>query len=46
VSQFILYYDAIVIFRYLFIFRLKNPAAFKEDFWSLFVFVWVLVLLS
>jgi hypothetical protein len=25
--------DSIVVARYLFIFRLQNPASFKDDFW-------------
>ena len=34
-------YDAIALTKYLFIFHLKNPAAFKEDFWAVFVNVWI-----
>ena len=36
-----LYMDARLLTRYLFIFWLKNPAAFKDDFWIRFSFVWV-----
>jgi hypothetical protein len=30
-----------MIFRYIFIFWLKNPAAFNDDFWSVFVNLWI-----
>ena len=33
--------DAIIVLRYIFIFWLKNPAAFQEEFWSLFINIWV-----
>ena len=38
---FLLYIDAIIIARYLFIFCLKNPAAFADDFWCCFVSIWI-----
>ena len=32
--------DSISVLRYLFIFCLKNPAAFNDEFWHLFIIVW------
>ena len=34
--------DAITISRFIFIFVLKNPSAFQDDFWCLFGNIWVL----
>jgi hypothetical protein len=31
---------AMTLFRYVFIFWLKNPAAFEDDFWLIFVNAW------
>ena len=33
--------DAIIIVRYIFVFKLKNPAAFHDDFWFVFATVWI-----
>ena len=33
--------DAIIIARYVFIFWLKNPAAFNDGFWFWFIFLWI-----
>jgi hypothetical protein len=33
----------IMLIRYIFIFWLKNPAGFRDDFWSLFLKVWVTI---
>ena len=41
ISQSLLYLDAMAITKYLFIFVLKNPAAFKEDFWIIFINIWI-----
>ena len=41
ISQTLLYLDAMAITRYLFIFVLKNPAAFKDDFWIRFINIWI-----
>jgi hypothetical protein len=38
---FLLYIDAIAITRYIFIFYLKNPLAFQDDFWSQFISIWI-----
>ena len=32
----------IIITRYLFIFWLKNPVAFQDDFWNLFLNIWII----
>ena len=37
----LMYIDAIIIFRFVYIFKLKNPAAFRDDFWCLFVSLWI-----
>ena len=34
--------DAIMVSRFIFIFILKNPSAFQDDFWSLFGNIWLL----
>ena len=39
--QAILFFDAIIIVRYIFIFWMKDPANFAEDFWYCFVNIWV-----
>ena len=39
--QAILFFDAIIIVRYIFIFWMKDPANFAEDFWYCFVNLWV-----
>ena len=33
----------IMVIRYIFIFWLKNPAAFEDEFWSLFLNVWTIL---
>jgi hypothetical protein len=40
-TQILLFFDAANIVRYLFIFRLKDPFNFQDDFWYLFVNLWV-----
>jgi hypothetical protein len=40
-TQMFLYFDVIALTRYLFIFWLKNPAAFQDDFWNVFVNLWI-----
>ena len=39
--MFILYIDVILIVRYIFIFWLKNPSAFCDDFWCYFIGIWI-----
>ena len=36
-----IYMDARILTRYIFIFWLKNPGAFKDDFWILFSTIWI-----
>jgi len=36
--------DAILIAKFIFIFKLKNPLGFNDEFWSTFVTVWIRVL--
>ena len=35
--------NAILIIRYIFIFYLKNPTALQDDFWKLFINIWITV---
>ena len=44
VVQAILFLDAIVIFKYISIFWLKNPLSLKDDFWCLFINIWVVLI--
>jgi len=39
--QLLLLYDSISVLRYLFIFWLKNPGGFCDDFWTMFVNLWI-----
>ena len=39
--QVILFFNAMNISRYIFIFWLKNPLNFQDDFWSTFVNLWI-----
>jgi hypothetical protein len=41
-TQQMLFINGIIISRYIFIFWLKNPAAFQDDFWNLFSSVWII----
>ena len=40
-QQLLIILNLIVIFRYIFIFWLKNPAAFQDKFWHLFLVTWM-----
>jgi hypothetical protein len=42
-TQVLLYIDAVAIVRYILIFWLKNPSAFKDEFWSMFISIWIRV---
>jgi uncharacterized Tic20 family protein len=33
--------DFVMIFRYIFIFWLKNPAMFNDEFWIVFINLWI-----
>jgi hypothetical protein len=37
----VLFCDAVTSARFLFIFHLKNPARFHDDFWHLFINTWI-----
>ena len=37
----LMYIDATIVFRFMYIFKLKNPAGFRDDFWCLFVSLWI-----
>jgi hypothetical protein len=39
--QLLIILNLIVIFRYIFIFWLKNPAAFQDEFWHFFLVIWM-----
>ena len=40
-TQGFLYFNVILIIKYMFIFWLKNPAAFPDQFWLIFINVWI-----
>ena len=40
-TQVVLFFDAIVIVRFIFIFCLKNPGRVNDDFWSVFANCWI-----
>ncbi len=44
VFQLVLFLDAIGIVRYIFIFWMKNPLSFHDDFWTYFINCWVVIL--
>ena len=39
--QTVLFCDAVSVTRYIFIFYLKNPADFKDEFWHTFINIWI-----
>ena len=41
VCSYLLCSDAIIVSNYAYIFWLKNPAAFNDDFWCLFISLWI-----
>ncbi len=41
ICSILMYIDAIIVFRYIYIFKLRNPVAFNNEFWCLFVSVWI-----
>ena len=41
-TQAMIFLDGIMISRFMFIFVLRNPSAFQDDFWSLFGNIWIL----
>ena len=42
VTEFIMFIDTLALIRYIFVFHLKNPAAFQDDFWHLFINLWMI----
>ena len=40
-SQFLLILTATIVMRYICIFLMKNPTGFQDDFWSLFLNIWI-----
>ena len=38
--QGLMYIDATMIIRYIFIFLMKNPTALQDDFWNIFINMW------
>ena len=39
----LIYIDTVLIVKYIFIFWMKNPENFQDDFWSFFVNIWVVM---
>ena len=35
-------FNAIMILNYIFIFGMKNPGSLKDDFWMLFILLWMI----
>ena len=42
-QQMFLFFDMIILSRYAYIFLLKNPAGFNDDFWATFMDIWVVL---
>jgi hypothetical protein len=42
--QILLFFDLVAISRYFYIFVLKNPAGFNDDFWAFFLNIWATML--
>jgi hypothetical protein len=40
-TEVMLYFDSISLSRYIFIFWLKNPAGFNDEFWCTFIYLWI-----
>jgi hypothetical protein len=40
-TQIVLFYDAILVTRYVFIFRIKNPGGVDDDFWCRLLSLWI-----
>ena len=41
-TEFIMFIDALALTRYIYIFHLKNPLAFQDEFWHLFINIWMI----
>jgi hypothetical protein len=46
IGTFFLLLSCVSIVRYLFIFKLKNPTVTQDNFWSVFLVVWLILLLA
>ena len=44
ICSILMIFNAIIIFRFIYIFKLKNPAAFRDNFWCLFVSLWIYII--
>ena len=42
-SQILMFFNAIIMVRYIFIFWLRNPLNFNDDFWCFFINLWVIL---
>lgn len=40
-TQILLFFDSTMIVQYLLIFWIKNPAAVNDEFWSIFITIWI-----
>jgi hypothetical protein len=43
VNQLLLLFDGIILMQYIFIYWVQNPATFQDEFWNLFLNVWVVL---
>lgn len=43
-SQILILFDVMIVIRFLMIFKLKNPAAIKDDFWIIYLNIWVVMM--
>ena len=41
VTQIMLQYDCMALMRYLYVFWLKDPASFNDEFWFRFAWAWI-----
>ena len=41
ICSILMFINAMIIFRFVYIFKLKNPAAFRDDFWCVLVSIWI-----
>jgi hypothetical protein len=41
IQQLVMFVILIFVFRYIFIFCLKNPMAFQDEFWAFFINIWL-----
>ena len=39
--QLMLFFDAVLLTKYITVFRLKNPFGLRDEFWSLFLNIWI-----